>query len=271
MMWVLKRLFDFYISGSVHVAIAVLSLVLMTNHMLAIPFDFELAGFAFFGTVVGYNFIKYEYLFRLRKPIRELVEAIAIFSGIAFLAAVYFFIHLNRPTQIAVAVLFGLTFLYAVPLFSNTKNMRNWSGVKIYIVALCWAGVTVLLPVINADDAISADVLLKFTQRFILVIVLILIFEIIDLKNDDLSLQTVPQKIGVRRTKILGLGLLLPLYLLELFKSDIDPKQLVVNLILVATTAMFTIFANPDRSKYYTAFWAESIPVFWFALVLWAN
>jgi len=267
-MWVLKRLFDFYISGSIHVAVAVLSLVLMTNHMFAIPFDFNMAGFAFFGTVFGYNFIKYEYLFRLRKPIRELVEAIAIFSGIAFLVTVYFFLRLERNTQITSAALFALTFLYTVPIFSDTKNIRNLSGIKIYIVALCWAGVTVVLPLVNAGVELSSDVFLKFTQRFLLVIILILVFEIIDLKKDDPSLETVPQKIGVKRTKILGLFLLLPLYCLEFLRITIDNTQLLINLALVFVTALFTIFATPEKSKYYTAFWVESIPIFWLGLVL---
>lgn len=267
-MWVLKRLFDFYVSGSIHVAVAVLSLVLMTNHMFVIPFDFNMAGFAFFGTLFGYNFIKYEYLFRNRKPIRDLVEAIAIFSVIALLASVYFFFQLQRATQITAAVFFGLTFLYTVPVFSHLRNIRNVGGIKIYIVALCWAGVTVLLPLINAGISMSADAFLKLGQRFLLVIALILIFEIIDLKKDHPSLMTVPQKIGVKRTKMLGLALLVPLYFLEFFKSSVDTTQLLVNLALAVTTALFTIFATPERSKYYTSFWVESIPIFWFGLVL---
>ena len=47
-------------------------------------------------------------------------------------------------------------------------------------------------------------------------------FEIIDLSNDDPHLKTVPQQIGVKRTKIVGLLLLLPFYLLEFF--DIQHK-----------------------------------------------
>ena len=119
---------------------------------------------------------------------------------------------MERITQIVAVVFFGLTFLYTVPFFPNKENVRNWSGVKIYIVAFCWAGITILLPLINAETPISADVFLKFGQRFLLVIILILVFEIIDLKKDDPSLMTVPQKIGVEKTKILGLLLLIPFY-----------------------------------------------------------
>lgn len=231
------------------------------------PFDYAMAGFAFFGTIFGYNFVKYESLFRLKKPARKQLHAILGISLLSLLASGSCFLALHRNTQITAIIFFGLTFLYTVPVFSNTKNIRNWSGVKIYMVAFCWAGVTTLLPLIEAGTTIISDVILKFGQRFLLVIILILIFEIIDLKNDDPTLMTVPQKIGVRKTKMLGLFLLLPFYVLEFLKSTVDVTQLWINIVLVIVTALFTVFATPERSKYYTSFWVESIPVFWLLLV----
>jgi len=263
----IRQVFDFYLNGSMHVAFAVLSLVLMTNHMFQNPFDLPMAGFAFFGTVFGYNFIKYETFFRNNKPIWAELRAIAVLSICSLLASAYFFFYLERITQITAIIFFGLTFLYTVPVFSKKQNIRNWSGVKIYIVAICWSGVTTLLPLMNAGTAVFSDVILKCCQRFLLVIILILIFEIIDLKTDDPSLETVPQKIGVRKTKMLGLLLLLPLYFLEFFKTTLDANQLFINAILVIVTALFILFANERRSKYYTSFWAESIPVFWLFLL----
>ncbi|HLF52167.1 hypothetical protein [Flavobacterium sp.] len=267
-MRIIQQAFDFYINSSIHVAVAVLSLVLMTNHMFHNPMDLAMAGFAFFGTIFGYNFVKYESLFRNKKPIRKQLKAMLVLSLLSFLISVFCFFKLEFNTQIAAVVFFGLTLLYTVPFFPNKDNLRNWSGVKIYIVAFCWAGITILLPLINAGTSISTDVFLKFGQRFLLVIILILIFEIIDLKKDAPSLRTVPQKIGVKLTKVLGLSLLLPFYFLEFFKSDFNENQLWINLILIVITALFTIFANPNRSKYYTSFWVESIPVFWWLMVV---
>lgn len=266
-MQAIRRLFDFYINGSIHVAIAVLSLVLMTNHMFQNSFDLPMAGFAFFGTIFGYNFIKYEDFFRNKKPLRFELKAIGIVSFISLLASIFFFFCLGSVTQITAMIFFGLTFLYTVPVFSKKKNIRNWSGVKIYIVAICWSGVTTLLPLMNAGTEVFSDVILKCCQRFLLVISLILIFEIIDLKTDDPALKTVPQRIGVAKTKILGILILIPLYFLEFLKSTIDINQLFVNAILVITTALFMLFANENRSKYYTSFWVESIPIFWLGMI----
>ncbi len=163
---------------------------------------------------------------------------------------------------------FGLTFLYTIPFFSTQTNMRNWSGIKMYIVAFCWAGVTTLLPMINFGIELYQDIFIKFSQRFLLVIVLILIFEIIDLKDDSPNLLTVPQKIGVQRTKWLGLFLLIPFYFLEFYKTKVDNIQLLVNVILVVVTTGFLFFANENRNRYYTTFWVESIPIFWLVLII---
>jgi hypothetical protein len=81
-------------------------------------------------------------------------------------------------------------------------------------------------------------------------------------------LQTVPQQIGVKRTKISGVLLLVLFYSLEFLKHDFIQKQLLVNLVLVATISLFLIFANEKRSKYYSSFWVESIPIFWWVLLL---
>lgn len=264
----LRAIFHFYIHGSIHVAFSVLSLLLMTLHMFHIPFDVPMSAFAFFGTITGYNFVKYESLFRNKKKITPEVKAIAVMSFFTLLASGVSFLFLEQKTQLIGIIFFGLTLLYTVPFFPKKKNMRNWVGIKIYMVALCWAGITTLLPLFNAGIAVSGNVVLKFIQRFLLVIILILIFEIIDSKDDDPELMTVPQKIGVQKTKWLNLILLVPFYCLEFFKSEIDLKQLGVNIVLVIATALFTIFATPNRPKYYTLFWVESIPIFWLGLVL---
>lgn len=267
-MQILKRLLDFYIHASIHVAFAVLALVLMTNHMFQQSFDLPMAGFAFFGTLFGYNFIKYEVFFREKLPFRKALKPTLHLSILALAAGAYCFFCLKLKTQITSILFFVLTFLYTVPVFSTKKNMRNWSGIKIYIVAFCWAGVTTLLPMINFGIELYQDIFVKFCQRFLLVIVLILIFEIIDLKDDEQTLFTVPQKLGIAKTKYLGYLLLIPFYFLEFFKTNIDANQLIVNIILVFVTAIFLFFANENRNRYYATFWVESIPILWLGLLV---
>ncbi len=265
----LRRAIDFYIGSSLHVALAVWALVRMTEHMFGIAPQTELEIFAFCGTVIGYNFVKYDALSRTGKRVLSMrLKTIIALSFISFLIGTWCFLQLRLVTQLACIGVLLITVLYTLPFFPNRKNARNWAGVKIYIVALCWTGVTVVLPILNSGIGITQDFYLKCTQRFILVFVLVLIFEIIDLAKDDPHLKTVPQQIGVKRTKIIGIALLLIFYFLEFLRFDIDPLQLIANGILIAVTAVLLVFANPARSRYYASFWAESIPILWLAMLI---
>jgi hypothetical protein len=264
-----KLIFDFYINSSIHVALSCYALVRMTHYMFHIPDDDSVANFAFFGTVVGYNFVKYDALARAKKiQMRNELKAIVLFSLCSVILVGYYFFKLERVTQITAVIFLSITLLYTLPFFPNKKNARNWAGVKIYIVALCWVGVTLGLPILDVGISITMDFYLKCVQRFILIFVLVLIFEIIDLAKDDPYLKTVPQQIGVKQTKILGLLLLIPFYFLEFFKSVLDKNQLIINLILVLMIGLFLLFANEKQSKYYTSFWVESIPIVWWLLLL---
>ncbi len=272
-MRILRSLFDFYIKSSMHVGFAVFALVQTTYIMLNIPSNKPMACFAFLGTIVGYNFVKYDALARTKKRgMRKQLKVITFVSLISLLTAGFYFFQLQGITQMVSIVFLGLTLLYTLPFFPNRRNARNWKGLKIYIVALCWVGVTLILPLLNAGIGITSEIYLKSIQRFILVFVLILIFEIIDLKNDDPHLQTVPQQIGVKRTKQLGYFLLIIFCVLEIFNNNIinqwQNQKLIIDILIAMSTAFFVFFAHENSSKYYTSFWVESLPIFWLLLMV---
>ena len=106
----------------------------------------------------------------------------------------------------------------------------------------------------------------KTRGTMVLVFVLILIFEIIDLAKDDPHLKTVPQQIGVNGTKNLGYTLMGVFCALEVF--NLSFRVFMLKVIIALMTTLFLFFVNERRSKYYTSFWTESIPIIWWLLVL---
>jgi hypothetical protein len=198
------------------------------------------------------------------------LKAITAFSFVSLLMVIYYYFKLQNTTKIIAIFFLILTILYTLPFFSNAKNARNWAGLKIYIVAICWVGVTVVLPILNSEIAIKNGFYIIAMQRFLLIFSLILIFEIIDLKTDDPHLKTVPQQIGVKNTKILGILLLIVFCGLGFFNNNFNFQflELQLNFVIAIIIAIFLYFANENRSKYYTSFWVESIPVFWLLLIL---
>ena len=131
-----------------------------------------------------------------------------------------------------------------------------------------WSGVTVFLPILSNELSISADVLITGVQRFIFVILLMLPFEIRDLKFDNLKLSTIPQKIGVKQTKIIGAALVLTIFLLEFFKDGITINGILVLLVVLVIALLFLLYSKIDQNKYYSSFWVEGLPILWLILLL---
>jgi hypothetical protein len=117
-----------------------------------------------------------------------------------------------------------------------------------------------MLPVVALDFSISLEILLLALQRFVLVYALMCLFEIIDVQFDTLSLKTLPQRIGVYKTKQLGYILLLLFLGID---AMIQNQWLLFDLFFLVTIAIFLYFSHEKRSKYYTSFWVESIPIVW--------
>ncbi|WP_339889307.1 hypothetical protein [uncultured Flavobacterium sp.] len=268
-MRIFKYIFDFYIQSSLHVALAVYALICITFFKLNISYDEPVAYFGFFGTIVGYNFIKYDELARIKKiKLTKTFKAIIFLSILSALATFYYYLELKTKTKLIGFGALLLTILYTLPFFPHRTNMRNWSGLKIYLVAIAWVGVTVLLPVINADMDFSIIVILKCIQRFFFVFILMLIFEIIDLQFDEKFLETIPQKLGEKQTKNLIYLLVLVFLALEYFKPNITLNQFAVTFLVAIILGLLTYFASSKRNKYFTSFWVESMPFFWLILLL---
>lgn len=251
-----------YIKGSVHVALAVTSMVYITERIAQSPFSKSLYTAVFFGSIVSYNFIKYgleakRYVIRSK----QLMIPVMVLSVVGGMLAIYTGISLTYDQYKILGVLMGFLLLYTVPLWPLKSNLRNYSGLKIYIVAAVWTGVTVILPL--AEHPFEHLIALSLS-RFIFVIVLMLPFEIRDLKYDDPDLQTIPQQLGVLKTKWLG-GLLTFLWvLLEIFMSF---HSWWMTLIIALLLGCALYFSDTDNRRSYTVFWVEALPIFYAILL----
>jgi 4-hydroxybenzoate polyprenyltransferase len=265
---ILKSAFNFYINASIHVAIAVYCFVRITEYYLKIDYNENLNYFIFYGTITGYNFVKYFGIakFHHRSLTRNL-KVIQVFSLLCFIAMMFYAWQLSLEIILWMAPFGLLTVLYAIPFLSGfQKNLRNVSYLKIIIIALVWAGVTVLLPLIDAKQIPNEITVYQFVQRFLFVCVLILPFDIRDMQFDAISLQTIPQKIGIEKTKKLGYVLLLFTLVFE-FLISTNTVTRNAYLIVFFITLFFLMRAGKNQPKYYSSFWVESIPILWFLLL----
>ncbi|WP_233268076.1 hypothetical protein [Algibacter sp. L3A6] len=274
-MRLLKQFFNFYLNSSIHVALSVYALTYVTLLEFGFSYEKNVLCFVFYASITGYNFVKYFGVAKFHhRGFASWLKAIQIFSFFAFILMCYYGLQLSFFTLLGIAGFGVVTFLYAIPFLpkrfflDQQNNLRSIGGLKIYLIGLVWMGVTVCLPIIENKYAVDTDVIITAIQRYLYVLVLMLPFEIRDLQYDSLKLSTVPQKIGIKGTKLMGMVLLVVFFLLEFFKDETHQIKIMVLLILSILTAVFLLWSSKKQSIYYASFWVEALPVFWLVLML---
>lgn len=263
----MKSIFNFYINSSIHVALAVCSLCALTFLNLDEVLQFNFLGFVFFATVTGYNFVKYAGIAKLHHmSLTESLRTIQIFSLFCFAALIYFTFTMPRNVLLGIGCLGLLTLLYALPIFPKSQSLRTIKGLKVFIIAIVWAGVAGVLPSLYLETPITTYLYLQTLQYAIFVLAIILPFEIRDIKYDASQLGTIPQRIGVKKTKVLGLALLALIILIEFFKSELKIELVITLLTICVVAALFIVRSKREQHKYYASFWVESLPIIWFGL-----
>ena len=258
------KIFDFYVKASIHVSLAVVSFLYLTSCFLNIRVPYSLYLFIFFGTIPAYNFIKqsrggqnqYFGLLSGDKTIRWL-------SVLSLLSAIYFGTQLTANTMIGVLILAVLVVFYTIPIFPSQKTLRHSGIIKILIIAFVWAGTTVLLPVIEVQYNMSWDVRIETLQRLLVILVLMVPFEIRDLSVDPNEMMTIPQRLGIRKTRRLGILLCLIGFLLTFMKDELLAHEIPGKMIISLSLIGLLIWLPAKQSRYFASFWVEAFPIFW--------
>ncbi|GLB48800.1 UbiA prenyltransferase family protein [Neptunitalea lumnitzerae] len=268
-MWLFRKILKFYIEASIHVAISVACLTALTFEKFQIPLDIDLCIVAFLATISSYNFMKYatnaQSYFRVHGVYLKFIQGVSILCTIIMIVLM-FFLSLRVLMVLALSSVF--TAIYALPLLPGNKSFRSLHGLKIYMVGFCWALITVIIPVVDDHESLSLDVWIEFVQRFLVVVVLIIPFDIRDLKDDSLSLGTLPQQIGVNNAKRVGYAAMLLFLGFTFFKTDVLVKEVVVMSVVTLLTVLALYFAKEKQPEFYCGFWVESIPIIWFVAYL---
>lgn len=272
----LKRIFEFYTFSNIHVALAGFCITKITLIKFGYLDRFS-PLFVAFSIIISYNFIrlyeiKYDSLNWLKKWFYKHKLQLLVLSFIAVLGLVYsvFFTNFDKKS-IYILIPFGfMTFFYVIPLFKIRNievSFRNFPAIKILSIAISWAGISVLFPLFEAGYSFTNAVYLEFLQRILFVIAITIPFDIRDLRTDSKALKTLPQLVGIKMSKYIGFGLLSIFIGIDFFKQATSKPELITTISIAVISAIFMMFSSENKSRYYTSFWVESIPIIWFILI----
>ncbi|MGB5315995.1 MAG: hypothetical protein WBN56_08325 [Robiginitalea sp.] len=269
-MQLFRMVFQWYVRASIHVSLCLLALVGFTGIVFdcKVPVAYYLA--LFFGSIAGYNTIKYglesRKHWRLVPGERRFVMAGSLLS---FGMGCYFLMQLPPSVWILFLIAGLITALYAVPLKPGGLNLRSYGLLKVLLVALVWTVLSVWAPLWNLKDLTDWDTGIESFQRMLWVFLLMLPFEIRDMKSDALRMKSIPQRFGLRVTRNMAWGIAVLFALATGMKDTPAVGEYAVKIIVAVLMGLSVSFASEKQHRYYAAFWVEGIPLAALALLLW--
>jgi len=269
-MSILKRLFSYYVFSNIHVSIAAFCLVKITLTDYEIS-DNTIPYFVLISTLVSYNFIRFYQIDDIDKSVSKWIisnkKSLILLNVVALMLLMVLTFKIKLADVLILIPFVFATVFYVVPLSKKKKNLRSIASLKLFLIAFSWAGITVLLPLIHHDISISLNVWIVFVQRFLIMIALAIPFDIRDFKFDKEEIRTLPQTIGVKNSKYIGSVALLLFFVLEFFRNP-NLNELIIAFLVAIISFFLLIYTKKDQNRYYTSFWVEAMPVFWYLLLL---
>lgn len=269
-MQLLKRFFEFYIYSNLHVSLAVFCLTKLTLYQYDIE-DKISPYFVFLATTISYNFIRF-YNFNEINPeialwMRSNKRKLILLNLICSIALLELIFKLKFEAYMLLIPLVFTTFFYSVPFSHQKKNLRSIASLKLFLIAITWAGITVLFPLKNNGIPFSNDIWLVFLQRFLFIMAITLPFDIRDVDIDKPEIKTLPQTLGVESSKLVGTIILILFFMIDFFRDLKNDSSILITLIITIVSVLFLNGASKKQGEYYSGFWVEAIPVLWFSLV----
>ena len=259
----MMQFFSLYLKSNIHVSICLIfySLTISLKNDLHLKSSYIFLMFLFvFG---AYNFIKFnENRFTIVKmlPTKKLFFFYLV-NFIFFSISLFYFFGIVE--QIIFLFLSFITILYSVPIFGKFSFRKNIIF-KLFSVPVSWATLIVFFPFSNEMEL--SKLIYYFIIIFMIIFVQMIPFEIRDYESDNKHFKNIIEIYGLNTIKKLGYCCLILVFLISLL---VNKTQIDLDLIIVLITlGILTKKATKNQKFYYSSFIVESLPVFWFFLVL---
>ncbi|MFN3755742.1 MAG: hypothetical protein ACK4RM_02190 [Flavobacterium sp.] len=250
----MKKIVDFYLKSSLHVALAITSMACISYWNMGVAVNIWYVLFIFSGTVVGYNVLKYINIWFengvLAKGYVGIYYLTIVMLGLSF---TIFYIHFDFYMRFHVLLHFIMLVAY--------MWLRKYAYFKLFYVAFVVAGLTVMFPLYEVIESWVLNIYV--IKQFLILFALLIPFEIADVNTDVLLTKTLPQRFGVLAAKTMGF-VAVGIFILLSLKTWTSP---VADIVMGLLTILAVYFVNENKSIFYTTFWVEALPVFWAIMV----
>lgn len=279
-MRLIRAFIDLLLYSNLWIALAAASMAAQTQFLLCgRAYPTPLLGFIFFATLCLYAAHRIVGLEKAQpflekgrfSVISRFRGHIMAYAAVAAVGAAFFFFQLPFRLQLAAVAPSLIALGYVLPLLSGRRRLRDLSYLKIFLIAIAWSWITVLLPALELGMGWSIPMIVMILERAFFIFAITLPFDIRDLEVDAYNqVRTLPALLGSRRTKMLALFCLLAMAALAGLNHHVDAYSTgaFAGILLSGLIACVLIFFS-DRVKhdYYFSGLIDGLMVLQFGLV----
>lgn len=211
------KIINFLVYGNVLVAFSAGSLAFSFSDYNSLENPILYGFFLFFGTLFIYNIqrlLRFKEISKntsLRhywiKKNKNTLFIMLFFSGFGALLTLLFL----RSNISALIILFFagvLSLLYAFRFDTKKRTVRELPYLKIHLIAISWTLLAFAWPIINSSVGFEAKHIWYCVALYFYIVGITIPFDIRDLPFDSPAQKTIPQVVGVKRSKVIGVVML---------------------------------------------------------------
>ncbi len=275
----LRPLVNLLLYGHFWIATAALAMTIQTHLLLEGSWHWsDLDAFIASGTLTIYALHRMVALrisggspqegrFKIMQAFRGHIIA---YAALAAILAAYFYWRLPAFLKLSLLVPNLIALGYVLPLL-NGRRLRDLPYLKIFLIALSWAWITVIAPAQSAGLVIDRAIMLMALERACFIFAITIPFDIRDMTQDQLAkVSTLPSEWGILRAKKIALASLILMVILVLFNywQGQYPSGACLGLLLSAASSAVLIWkATPEKHDYYFTGLLDGTMIIQFGLV----
>lgn len=256
------KVFSFFIHSNLLIAFAAVALAIATQVQLGMnPHANACLAVIFFATLIDYNFHRYkavnsdagaEKIEKLTWAVQHLkLVQILIFIAFAGLFVSLLFVSKTVVYTLVPLVVISIVYSFSFPGKPNQSfHLLKIPGLKTLLIAFVWSAVTVLLPVLQADESLMQfNVFILFAARFTFIFAIAIPFDVRDMEADKLKfIKSIPVVFGEKTAlKASNISLLLSISLAIFYNLHENTLYLLYTY-LISIVVIF-IFINSRTLK----------------------
>ena len=260
----LHKLVDLILYSSVWIAICAAAQVQLTYLLFDIDAGWDsYTWFIFSATlalyclhrIIGLSRLKHNNLEGRFAVIMQYRNHILVYAILGLIASGVCLLYLSYDTWYMLVVPVAISIGYVIPIGQGRKRLRDIHYLKLFLIAIAWSLLTVVVPVLSHGEADTSVLALAFAERLFFLIAITLPFDIRDIRIDPgTGLRTIPGTIGIRPSRIMAIlaqcvSMAIVLYLIQ---NNGYPAVYTIPFMIFALVTMALIWkAKEDRHDYY--------------------